>query len=164
MPVARDPVTAYVALGANLGDPVAAVRRAVTALTDLPDTRVAAVSSLYRSPPFQADGPDFINAVVGLLTRLSAPDLLELLQKIEHMAGRQRPYPNAPRTLDLDLLRYGEGRIESPRLTLPHPRMQERAFVLRPLHEIAPDQVTRAALDAVARQPIERLPGTSDAS
>lgn len=163
MSESRQPVTAYVALGANLGDAVSAVQRAMRALASLADTRLMTASSLYRSAPLQAVGPDFINAVVGLSTRLSAPDLLGLLQKMEQSAGRERPYPNAPRTLDLDLLLYGDGRIDSPRLTLPHPRMQERAFVLQPLYEIAPERVGDAALAAVAHQPIEWLSGPSSA-
>ena len=94
-----------------------------------------------------------------LSTTLDAPALLDALQAIEHRAGRERPYRNAPRTLDLDLLLYGDGRIESPRLTVPHPRMHERAFVLVPLAEIAPDRVPAAWLRAVSDQRIGRLPG-----
>ena len=90
-------------------------------------------------------------------TRLTAPDLLLALQQLEQRAGRERPYRNAPRTLDLDLLLYGDARIDSPSLTVPHPRMMERAFVLIPLAEIAPDLVPAAALAAVAGQRIERL-------
>ena len=148
---------AYVALGANLGAAAAVVASAIDALNRLPDTRLAARSHLYRSAPVDAQGPDFINAVAAVSTRLTAPDLLLALQQFEQRAGRERPYRNAPRTLDLDLLLYGDARIDSPSLTVPHPRMMERAFVLIPLAEIAPDLVPAAALAAVAGQRIERL-------
>ena len=155
----REPVSAYVALGANLGDARAAVQGAMDALDRAPGTRVTARSSLYRSAPLDADGPDYVNAVLKLSTRLSAPALLELLQETEHAAGRERPYRHAPRTLDLDLLLYGDARIDSPRLTLPHPRMLERAFVLVPLAEIEPARVPPEALAAVADQRLQRLDG-----
>ena len=148
---------AYVALGANLGDAAAVVASAIHALNRLPDTRLEARSHLYRSAPVDAQGPDFINAVAAVSTRLTAPDLLLALQQLEQRAGRERPYRNAPRTLDLDLLLYGDACIDSPSLTVPHPRMMERAFVLIPLAEIAPDLVPAAALAAVAGQRIERL-------
>ena len=148
---------AYVALGANLGEAAAVVASAIDALNRLPDTRLEARSHLYRSAPVDAQGADFINAVVAVSTRLTAPDLLLALQQLEQRAGRERPYRNAPRTLDLDLLLYGDARIDSPSLTVPHPRMMERAFVLIPLAEIAPDLVPAAALAAVAGQRIERL-------
>ena len=154
---ARAPVIAYVALGANLGEAAAVVASAIDALNRLPDTRLEARSHLYRSAPVDAQGPDFINAVAAVSTRLTAPDLLLALQQLEQRAGRERPYRNAPRTLDLDLLLYGDARIDSPSLTVPHPRMMERAFVLIPLAEIAPDLVPAAALAAVAGQRIERL-------
>lgn len=154
----REPVTAHVAIGANLGDPVAAVQAAFEALARLPQTRLIGRSSLYRSAPVQAQGPDFVNAVAALSTRLPAPLLWRELQRLERLAGRERPYANAPRTLDLDLLLYGDGRIASPGLTVPHPRMLERAFVLRPLAELAPDRVPAQQLAAVAAQAIERLP------
>ncbi|MGB3067012.1 MAG: 2-amino-4-hydroxy-6-hydroxymethyldihydropteridine diphosphokinase [Ottowia sp.] len=153
----REPVTAYVALGANLGDAQGAVVAAMRQLDNLPHTRVSGRSSLYRTAPVDSGGPDYINAVAGISTRLSAPDLLRSLQQLELAAGRERPYRNAPRTLDLDLLLYGDGRIDSPLLTLPHPRMTERAFVLVPLAEIAPGRVPPEALAAVARQRIERI-------
>ena len=148
---------AYVALGANLGEAAAVVASAFDALNRLADTRLEARSHLYRSAPVDAQGPDFINAVAAVSTRLTAPDLLLALQQLEQRAGRERPYRNAPRTLDLDLLLYGDARIDSPSLTVPHPRMMERAFVLIPLAEIAPDLVPAAALAAVAGQRIERL-------
>lgn len=153
----RDPVTAWVALGANLGDARAAVQQALRDLHGLPGTTPVAASSLYRTAPHEAQGPDYINAVAAIATRLSAPALLHALQALEHAAGRQRPYLNAPRTLDLDLLFYGDACIDSPRLTVPHPRWHERAFVLVPLAEIAPQRVPGHLLQAVAGQPIEKL-------
>lgn len=154
----REPVTAYVALGANLGDPRAAVLAAMDRLGTLPHTRVTARSSLWRTAPVGTTGPDFVNAVVALRTTLPAPELLAALQRLELEAGRERPWPNAPRTLDLDLLLYGEARIASPRLVVPHPRMHERAFVLAPLAEIAPAVVPPGALAAMTSQVIARIP------
>lgn len=145
-------VTAYVGLGANLGDAEATVRQALGELARLPDTRVEAVSRLYRSAPLQASGPDFINAVARLRTALGAPALLLALHALERAAGRERPYRNAPRTLDLDLLLYDDAHIDSSQLTVPHPRMTERAFVLRPLAELAPERVPPALLEAVRDQ------------
>ena len=154
----RDPVTAFVALGGNLGDARASVLEAFRGLADLPQTRLIARSRLYRTAPHEASGPDFINAVARIDTSLSAPELLQALQSLEHAAGRERPYPNAPRTLDLDLLLYGDARIDSPRLTVPHPRMRGRAFVLHPLADVAPERVAAAELQAVQDQPIAPLP------
>lgn len=154
----REPVTALVALGANLGEARASVLAAFDALATLPDTQLVGRSRLYRTAPHEASGPDFINAVARLETRLSAPALLDALQAIENAAGRERPFPNAPRTLDLDLLLYGDARIDSPRLTVPHPRMQGRAFVLYPLADVAPERVGAADLQAVQDQPIALLP------
>lgn len=148
---------AYVALGANLGDAQAAITGALAALDGLPQTRLVARSSLYRSAPVDAGGPDFINAVAAIDTALAPIELLDELQRLELVAGRERPYRNAPRTLDLDLLLYGDARIDEPRLVVPHPRMHERAFVLLPLAEIAAGRVTTAQLDAVAGQAIQRL-------
>ncbi len=153
----RGPVQAFVALGANLGDAQAAVLRACEQLGQWPSVAVLRRSALYRTAPYLASGPDFINAVVELVTTLSAPDLWNVLQKIEQSAGRERPYPNAPRTLDLDLLLYGSGRIDSAFLTVPHPRMWQRAFVLRPLADVAAQLVPRAALEAVREQAITQL-------
>ncbi len=158
-------VCAYVSLGANLGDAAAALRQAVQAIGQLPLTQVRQSSSLYKTAPLDTDagkesaapGNDYLNAVVEIETSLTAPDLLHHLQQIEQQAGRERPYRNAPRTLDLDLLLYGSARIESEHLTLPHPRMTQRAFVLMPLAEISPAAVSAAHLSAVAHQPIERL-------
>ncbi|MFT4268067.1 MAG: 2-amino-4-hydroxy-6-hydroxymethyldihydropteridine diphosphokinase [Xenophilus sp.] len=131
--------------------------RAMEALAALPATREAARSSLWRSAPVDAGGPDYVNAVVALDTALAPPELLAQLQRIESEAGRQRPYRHAPRTLDLDLLLHGDARLDTPALVLPHPRMGQRAFVLRPLAEIAPEHVGAAQLEAVAGQRIERL-------
>ena len=155
-------VTAYIALGANLGDAVAALQQAVAAINTLPDCAVKKTSSLYKTAPLEtlpghAPGDDYINAVVEIETSLPAPTLLQHLQQIELAAGRQRPYINAPRTLDLDLLLYGNGRIDSTHLTVPHPRMWQRAFVLVPLAEIAPHLVNAAQLDAVNEQQIRKL-------
>lgn len=163
-------VRAYVALGANLGDAAQALRQAVKALDSLPLTQVLQSSSLYKTAPLDTDagrevaapGEDYLNAVAELDTALSAPGLLAHLQQIEQQAGRERPYRNAPRTLDLDLLLYGSARIESARLTVPHPRMAQRAFVLVPLAEIAPGLVSAAQLAAVAQQRIERLDRPGD--
>jgi 2-amino-4-hydroxy-6-hydroxymethyldihydropteridine diphosphokinase len=161
----RGTVTAFVALGANLGDAVVALRQAVRALGRLPLTQVRRASSLYKTAPLNTDsggeapapGDDYFNAVVAIDTGLNAPEFLDQLQQLELQAGRERPYRNAPRTLDLDLLLYGSARIESARLWVPHPRMAQRAFVLVPLAEIAPGQVSAAQLDAVKHQAIERL-------
>jgi 2-amino-4-hydroxy-6-hydroxymethyldihydropteridine diphosphokinase len=131
-------VRAFIGLGANLGDPEAQVRRAIQALGKLPRTRLLAASSPYRSEPVGVGKqPDFVNAVAEVETALSARDLLEELLTAEARFGRERPSPGAPRTLDLDLLLYGDQVIEEPGLIVPHPRMHERAFVLMPLAEIA---------------------------
>lgn len=155
-PEPRGEVTAYVALGANLGDAATALREALVALDAAGGVQVRRASSLYRTAPVDSSGPDYLNAVAEVTTTLSAPALLDALQAIELAAGRKRPYRNAPRTLDLDLLLYGEARMDSPRLTVPHPRMAERAFVLVPLAEIAPSRVGPDALRAVAAQRIEK--------
>ncbi len=148
---------AFVAIGGNLGDARATVLRAMDDLATLPQTRVLVRSSLYRSAPVDASGPDFINAVVAIDTALAPHELLAELQRLELDAGRERPYRNAPRTLDLDLLLHGDQSLDTPTLTLPHPRMAQRAFVLLPLAEIAPERVAPAALVQVADQPIGRL-------
>jgi 2-amino-4-hydroxy-6-hydroxymethyldihydropteridine diphosphokinase len=153
----REAVTAYVGVGANLGDATAAVRGAIEHLRELPATTLDAQSSLYRTAPVDSSGPDYFNAVAQLSTQLTAPELLRELQRIENAAGRERPYRNAPRTLDLDLLLFGSARIESAELQVPHPRMHERAFVLVPLAEIAPQLVNEALLAAVAGQGILQL-------
>lgn len=156
--------TVYVALGANLGDPVATVHAAFAALAGLPHTRVAATSALYRTAPVGiTEQPEFINAAAALETALEPEALLDALLAIEQQFGRIRAERNGPRTLDLDILLYADRIIASPRLTLPHPRLHLRAFVLYPLADLAPDLVlpgrgTLAAwLPAVANQGIVRL-------
>jgi 2-amino-4-hydroxy-6-hydroxymethyldihydropteridine diphosphokinase len=129
-------VSAYVGIGANLGNAEQTVRRAINALEDLTHTRLSASSSLFASAPVDAGGDDFINAVARIDTSLSAEDLLSALQTIEQTFGRERPFRNAPRTLDLDLLLYGQAQIQSNQLEVPHPRMTNRAFVLIPLLEL----------------------------
>lgn len=156
-PAMRQPVTAYLGLGANLGDARAALDFALERLGQTPGIEMVARSAYYRTAPMESSGPDYTNAVVELHTVLTAPDLLNCLHAIEAEAGRVRPYRNAPRTLDLDILIYGEGRIASPALTIPHPRMGVRAFVLIPLAEIAPQRVGTALLHSVRGQAIERL-------
>lgn len=132
-------VRCFVALGANLGDPVLTVKAALVALRDLPQSELVAASSLYRTAPVGLrHQPDFINAVVEMTTVLPAPSFLAQLFAIEARFGRQRSVSNAPRTLDLDLLLYGDEVSAHAQLTLPHPRLHERAFVLAPLAEIAP--------------------------
>lgn len=155
--MARTEVLAYLALGANLGDAQASLRGATLAIAGLPGTRLVATSSLYRTAPLDATGPDYLNAVIAVATRLNAPELLLRLQQIEGQAGRERSYRNAPRTLDLDILLYGDASISSTGLQVPHPRMAQRAFVLVPLAEIAPARVSPAQLLEVAGQVIERL-------
>ena len=150
----RAEVTAYVALGANLGDAAQALRDALAALGATSGVQVVRSSSLYRTAPIESTGPDYLNAVAEVRTTLTAPALLDALQAIEQAAGRERPYRNAPRTLDLDVLLYGDAHIDSHRLTVPHPRMWERAFVLVPLREVAPGLVPTERLNAVAKQPI----------
>ena len=156
--LAPAPVLAFVGLGANLGDAPATLAWAVQALAVLPLTHVVAASSLYHTAPqgCEPDSPHYFNAVAQLQTQLSAPELLKALQELERQAGRQRPYRNAPRTLDLDLLLYGEAHIASAQLTVPHPRMHQRAFVLHPLAEIAPERVSDPQLQVVANQGVHQ--------
>jgi 2-amino-4-hydroxy-6-hydroxymethyldihydropteridine diphosphokinase len=135
----RTAVRAYVALGANLGEPAAMLRTAFDALDTLPDTRLAARSALYLTAPVGVRGqPDYVNAVAAIDTALSARALLDTLLALEARLGRTREYHHAPRTVDLDLLLYGDAVIAEPGLEVPHPRMHQRAFVLAPLAEIAP--------------------------
>ena len=152
--LSRAVVTAYIGLGANLGDAQQALRGAVQALAQTPGIDRVVSSGFYRTAPIEATGPDYINAVAQVHTQLNAMDLLAALQAIEQAAGRERPYRNAPRTLDLDVLLYGRGQVNSPTLTVPHPRMGERAFVLVPLADVAPELVPAGALSAVASQTI----------
>ena len=134
-----DSLPAWVGLGANLGACQETLEQALEALRELPHTRLVARSRLWRSAPVDAAGPDFLNAVAALQTQLAADDLLAHLQSIEDRFGRVRPYRNAPRTLDLDLLMHGQTVCETTTLQLPHPRLHERAFVLAPLAELAPE-------------------------
>lgn len=156
------PVRAYVGLGSNLGDPRAVLADAFEALARLPETSVVERSSLYLTRPVDADGPDFLNAVAALDTGLPPAALLQALHAIEADAGRERPYRHAPRTLDLDLLLYGDLRSDDPALVLPHPRMHLRAFVLAPLLELAPGLVhpvagpLAACLERAAGQGVRR--------
>ena len=134
--------TAFIALGSNLDDPVAQVRSGLLSVAALRETRLTRTSSLYRNPPVGLLGqPEFVNAVAMIDTGLDPRELLEELLGIESAHGRARAVPNGPRTLDLDLALYGERVIREPRLIVPHPRLAERAFVLVPLLEIAPDAV-----------------------
>lgn len=148
---------AFIALGANLGEAASTIRQAIQDIASLAQTTLVKSSSLYRTAPVDSSGPDYINAVVEISTTLSALALLHALQAIEHNAGRLRPYPNAPRTLDLDILLYGDETFCTPELTLPHPRMAQRAFVLVPLAEIAPGKVGQEQLMTVQGQVIHRL-------
>ena len=155
---------AYVGIGANLGDARATVAAAGQALAALAQSRLVALSSVYRSAPIDAAGPDFFNAVACLHTHLSPAALLAELQAIERAFGRQRPYRHAPRSLDLDLLLLGDEVVNSADLTVPHPRLHQRAFVLQPLLELNP-ALAAPGLGALARwlpatvgQPIQRLP------
>ncbi len=157
------PDVAYIGLGANLGDAAATIRAAFAAIESLPLTAHRARSALYRSAPIEADGPDYVNAVIAVQTRLTPQALLEHLHAIEAAQGRERPYRNAPRSLDLDLLLHGDRCSDTPQLRLPHPRLQQRRFVLEPLAEIAPDLVIPALgavsilLAAVSDQAVTRI-------
>lgn len=158
----NDTIRAYIGLGANLGDAVGTLRTVLDALRNSPGVLSCEPSPFYRTAPVDATGPDYVNAVTALDTTLAPLDLLDMLQALENQHGRQRPYKNAPRTLDLDLLLYGDATMESPRLTLPHPRMHQRAFVLAPLHDIAPHLILTTGpvaelLAGLPDQSIERL-------
>lgn len=132
----------FVGLGSNLADPRVQVLQAMQELAALPQVKVVQRSSLYRSAPVgYLDQPDFINAVVQLQTSLSPRDLLDALLALEQRCGRTREFINAPRTLDLDVLLYGDLQLHEHGLTIPHPQMHLRAFVLQPLLEIAPECV-----------------------
>lgn len=129
----------YVGLGANLGDAAASVRLAAQQLSSAQGIDKLVLSPLYRTAPIDSSGPDYVNAVAVLQTTLSAQQLLALLQAIEQQHGRERQWQNAPRTLDLDLLLFGQQKITQPDLIVPHPRMHTRAFVLQPLADLAHD-------------------------
>lgn len=155
---------AFVGLGANLDDPQLQVSLALDDLDAITDTRLVKASSLYRSAPLGYEAqPEYVNAVAQVDTALSAERLLGELQAIEARHGRRRSFPNAPRTLDLDLLLYGNAVLDGDKLTLPHPRMHERAFVLLPLLEIAPDATVpgrgsaRELMDKCAGQTVRRI-------
>ncbi|GAB3110721.1 2-amino-4-hydroxy-6-hydroxymethyldihydropteridine diphosphokinase [Bordetella tumbae] len=153
---------AYIGLGANLGDAQATLRTVLEQLCQTTGILHCLSSHFYRTAPVDATGPDYINAVAALDTTLTPLDLLDVLQALENQHGRQRPYKNAPRTLDLDLLLYGDTTMDTPRLTLPHPRMHERAFVLAPLSELAPALTLTQGpaielLSMLPDQPIERV-------
>ncbi|MDD5328564.1 MAG: 2-amino-4-hydroxy-6-hydroxymethyldihydropteridine diphosphokinase [Sulfuricella sp.] len=155
---------AFIGLGSNLADPDAQIHKAFAELGKLPRTRLLAQSSLYRSAPVgYADQPDFINAVAEIETGLEPHQLLEVLLDMEHRHGRVREFRNAPRILDLDILLYNDLACHEHGLTLPHPRMHERAFVLQPLHEIAPQCVIGGhgpvadCLEKCAGQRVERI-------
>lgn len=154
------PTVAYVGLGSNLDDPIAQVRSALRELASLPQTQLAHASALYRSPPLgPANQPDYINAVAELHTTLSPVALLEALQNIEQAHGRDRHGEHwGPRTLDLDVLLYGQTILDGPRLRVPHPGLAARAFVLIPLAEIAP------ALQVPAHGPLSGLLAGLDAA
>jgi 2-amino-4-hydroxy-6-hydroxymethyldihydropteridine diphosphokinase len=154
---------AYIGIGANLGDARANVEDALARLAALPVSTLLRRSSSYRSAPIDSSGDDYINAVACIDTALAPLDLLAALQAIELAHGRERPYRNAPRTLDLDVLLYGDLQIDLPSLRVPHPRMRERAFVLAPLLEIATDAEipghgpARQFLAGVAGQTISKI-------
>lgn len=159
---------AFVGLGGNVGDAAATLREALSELNRLPDTRQLRASRLYRTPAWgRVEQPDFVNAVAKLETRLDARGLLDALLEVERQFGRERDDAQlrwGPRTLDLDLLLFGEGAIDEPGLRVPHPHLHERAFALVPLVEIEPEVVipghgtARSALAAVAARGIEALP------
>ena len=154
---------AYIGIGANLGDARTNVMAAIAALDALPHTRVVEHSSLFRTAPIDADGDDYVNAVACIETALQPEPLLQALLEVETGQGRLRSYRNAPRPLDLDILLYGQRTLQSPTLTIPHPRLTERAFVLIPLLQIAP-LITipglgpaHAFAPSVVGQPISRI-------
>ena len=154
----------FVGLGANLGDARATLTTAAKSLATLPHTQLVKLSPIWRSAPVNATGPDFFNAVAELRTALEPEVLLRHLHGLEEEHGRQRPYANAPRTLDLDLLLFGARVLNTPTLTLPHPRLHQRAFVLLPLLHLAPDLQhpvignLRPCVEAAAGQQVQVLP------
>lgn len=158
------PVRAYLGLGGNIGDPAAAMAAALRMLDDLPDITVAAVSSLYRTPPWgKLDQPDFINAAAALHTDLPPRRLLETCLEAERSLKRVRAERWGPRAIDIDILLFGDHAVKEEGLEIPHPCLTERAFVLEPLAEIAPSRVIAGKpvaqwLDSVDRTGIERLP------
>ena len=157
-------VDAYIGLGANLGDAKATLVAAFNALEALPESELMQRSSIYRSAPIDSSGPDYLNAVARLRTALGPHELLAQLQSIERSHGRERPYRNAPRTLDLDVLLYGDQQFDTPTLIVPHPRAHQRAFVLAPLTEVSPELVipgrgpVAELHSALGPQRVDRLP------
>ena len=155
-------VRAWVGLGGNLGDPGAQFQAVHAALSQQPKVRALRGSGWWRSAPLDAQGPEFVNAVLTFDTQWTAQELLLVLQALETTAGRERPFRHAPRTLDLDVLLWGDLVSRDPQLTLPHPRMHERAFVLRPALELDPQLhlpgrgLARQCLDSVSDQVLER--------
>ncbi len=169
MRMAAPRIIACIALGANIGEPLHQIESAIAALAALPDTCLVARSSLYRSAPVgYADQPDFLNAVAVVETLLTPQALLDALLAIERAHGRVRDFPNAPRTLDLDIVLYGDVVMHEPGLTIPHARMLERAFVMVPLAEVAPDAIVpghgrigdlAAQVDAASIAQLQRMKG-----
>lgn len=154
--------SAYIGLGANLGNADATVRQAAAEIAQLRTTSSLRLSPLYRTAPVDSDGPNYVNGVAKVQTTLAALELLRALQAIEQAHGRKRPYRNAPRTLDLDILLFDDLVVDQPELTVPHPRMHERAFVLKPLSDLAPDLCLKQGplqqlLAACSDQQIARL-------
>jgi 2-amino-4-hydroxy-6-hydroxymethyldihydropteridine diphosphokinase len=147
------PIRSYIGLGANLGDPRETIQAALRELAATPDLTILKVAPLYASAPIDSSGPNYINTVASLDTSLGPQALLAVLQKIELLHGRERPYINAPRTLDLDLLLYDDINLDSPTLIIPHPRMHLRAFVLKPLQDIAGDlQLAQGSIHTLLAQ------------
>lgn len=139
---------AFIGLGSNLGDEIKFLQKAVQRLISHDSITLLKTSSVYKTSPVDSEGDDYLNAVISIDTELSPNELLKLMQKIEFDLGRERPYKNAPRTIDLDLLLYEEFVLETQFLTLPHPRMAMRAFVLVPLREISPsEKINGVAID-----------------
>jgi 2-amino-4-hydroxy-6-hydroxymethyldihydropteridine diphosphokinase len=153
---------AYIGMGANLGDALASLEQAAAELAGVPGISSLKLSRFYSTAPVDSSGPDYVNAVAAIETTLDAHALLATLQGIEQNHGRLRPYRNAPRTLDLDLLLYGDQEINDSELTVPHPRMHQRAFVLKPLADLAPTLHLRqgsvaALLHACSDQKLEAI-------
>ncbi|CCG19451.1 7, 8-dihydro-6-hydroxymethylpterin-pyrophosphokinase [Taylorella asinigenitalis 14/45] len=129
----------FIGLGANLGDELSYINKAISKLVECDDIELLATSSVYKTSPVESDGEDYLNAVIQINSSLDPFELLSIMQKIELDLGRQRPYKNAPRTIDLDILLFDDMQIKDDRLTIPHPRITQRAFVLVPLRELNPD-------------------------
>lgn len=129
----------YIGLGANLGDELSYINKAISKLVECDEIELLATSSVYKTSPVESDGDDYLNAVIQINTSLDPFELLSIMQKIELDLGRQRPFKNAPRTIDLDILLFDDMHIRGDKLTIPHPRITQRAFVLVPLKELNPD-------------------------